>query len=288
MGDILFNIIPLTSVQSIREAGYSEAWLQDMIWQNPSCLGFGDLEALQKERTQPTGGRIDMLLKDPSNDTMYEVEIMLGATDETHIIRTIEYWDNEKRRWPTRHHIAVLVAEDINRRFFNVIHLLSHSIPIVAVQVSLLNLEGNQGLHFAKVLDTYQEVDDGSGSEVGQYNLAWWNSNSPDTVSYASYFEAIANKGAIKLEKDGVKNYVSLSNGNRKLIWVRPRKKKTALVEFRVNDLVWDEIEQKLQDINIAPSRKSAGSFVFNIAQKDTTSQNESIFAEIINLIKDT
>ena len=43
---------------------------------------------------------LDILLKDPQDDTMFEVEVMLGETDETHIIRTIEYWDNEKRRWP--------------------------------------------------------------------------------------------------------------------------------------------------------------------------------------------
>jgi hypothetical protein len=281
------NMVQLTAVQGIREAGYNEAWLQDMIWKNPSCLGFGDLEALQKERSQPTGGRIDMLLKDPSNDTMYEVEIMLGATDETHIIRTIEYWDNEKRRWPTRHHIAVLVAEDINRRFFTVIHLLSHSIPIVAVQVSLIKLDGKEGLHFSKVLDTYQEVDDGSGSEVGQYNLAWWTTNQPDTVSYANYFQNIAANSGLKLEKDGVKNYVSLSNANRNFIWFRPRRNKTALVEMRINDLAWEEIEQKLQSINITPTRKSAGSFVFNMTPKDTNQPNEQLFAQVIQLAKD-
>ena len=33
-----------------------------------------------------------MLLKDPEDDSMFEVELKLGATDETHIIRTIEYW----------------------------------------------------------------------------------------------------------------------------------------------------------------------------------------------------
>src|SRR5437763_1740903 len=86
--------------------------------------------------------RLDILLKNPEDDSKYEVEIMLGETDETHIIRTIEYWDNEKRKWPQRQHIAVLVAEHINRRFFNVIHLLSHSIPIVAVQVAMLNANG--------------------------------------------------------------------------------------------------------------------------------------------------
>jgi hypothetical protein len=32
-----------------------------------------------------------MLLTEPSSNDMYEVEVMLGETDESHIIRTIEY-----------------------------------------------------------------------------------------------------------------------------------------------------------------------------------------------------
>jgi hypothetical protein len=91
---------------------------------------------------------------------MYEVEIMLGDTDETHIIRTIEYWDNEKRKWPKRQHTAVLLAETITRRFYNVIQLLSHAIPIVAVQANIVEADGKRILHFSKILDTYEEPEE--------------------------------------------------------------------------------------------------------------------------------
>ena len=40
---------------------------------------------------------MDLLLKNPDDDSMYEVELQLGATDESHIIRTIEYWDKAKK-----------------------------------------------------------------------------------------------------------------------------------------------------------------------------------------------
>src|SRR5262245_61214410 len=154
--------IEIAQSVSIRDAGLDEYWLQDQIVDNPACLGLGELEAIAKERHQSSGGRLDILLKDPEDDTMYEVEVMLGETNETHIIRTLEYWDNEKRRWPQRQHIAVLVAEHINRRFFNVIHLLSNAIPIVAIQVSMLAAHGKKSLAFTKVLNTYEEVDDGT------------------------------------------------------------------------------------------------------------------------------
>ena len=47
----------------------------------------------------------------------------LGKTDESHIIRTIEYWDIERKRYPQYDHTAVIVAEEITSRFLNVIGL---------------------------------------------------------------------------------------------------------------------------------------------------------------------
>jgi hypothetical protein len=38
---------------------------------------------------------------------------MLGPTDESHLIRTVEYWDIERRKWPGYEHCAVLIAEDV-------------------------------------------------------------------------------------------------------------------------------------------------------------------------------
>jgi len=99
-----------------------------------------------REKKQSSGGRLDILIKNPVDDSMYEVEIMLGATDESHIIRTIEYWDLEKKRWPQRQHYAILVAETITRRFFNVISLLSLSIPMMAIQVNMIEVNGQRSL----------------------------------------------------------------------------------------------------------------------------------------------
>src|SRR6266568_5531602 len=179
------STIPIASQMSIREAGFDEIWLQTQIYDNPSCLGLGELEAINRERRQSSGGRLDILLKNPEDDAMYEVEVMLGDTDETHIVRTIEYWDNEKRRWPQRQHYAVLVAEHINRRFFNVIHLLSYSIPIIAVQVSMLIVNGSKTLYFTKVLDTFEEIDDGTSLDDRRYNREDWVEKAKWTLDVA-------------------------------------------------------------------------------------------------------
>ena len=96
---------------------YNERWLHEKIVENPTLLGLGDLDVRASERPQPSGGRIDLLLFNPETDTRYEVELQLGATDESHIIRTIEYWDIERKRYPQYEHIAVIAAEDVTSRF---------------------------------------------------------------------------------------------------------------------------------------------------------------------------
>ena len=120
----------------LKSLGLDEKWLQDRIEEDTSLLGLGDLHVIKRERTQPSGGRIDFLMSDPESETRFEVEIMLGALDESHIIRTIEYWDVERQRFPTHDHRAVIVAEEITSRFFNVIRLLNRAVPMIALQLN--------------------------------------------------------------------------------------------------------------------------------------------------------
>jgi hypothetical protein len=89
----------------LRSLGFTEVWLQDQIDNDPSLLGLGELHVLKREKIQPSGGRIDFVMGDAASETRYEIEIMLGAVDESHIIRTIEYWDVERQRYPSdRYH----------------------------------------------------------------------------------------------------------------------------------------------------------------------------------------
>jgi hypothetical protein len=132
---------------------FTERWVQDQIAADPSILGLGDLELKDKERRQPRAGRLDLLLQDPDSNRRYEAEIQLGATDESHIIRTIEYWDTERRRYPQYDHCAVIVAEDITARFLNVISLFNGTIPLIAIQMRVLKLGDQVALMFTTVLD---------------------------------------------------------------------------------------------------------------------------------------
>jgi len=112
-----------------------EWWLQYRIGEDPTLLGLGDLVLKDRKRPQPRAGRLDLLLQDAETNKRYEVKAQLGKTDEAHIIRTIEYWDIERKRYPQYDHTAVIVAEDITSRFLNVISLFNGSILLVAIQL---------------------------------------------------------------------------------------------------------------------------------------------------------
>jgi len=269
---------------SIREAGKDEYWLQDQIYDNPNCLGLGELESIGREKKQSSGGRLDILLKDSEDDTMYEVEIMLGETDESHIIRTIEYWDNEKRRWPQRQHFAVLIAEHINRRFFNVIHLLSNNIPIIAIQASLVEAHGNQSLLFTKILDTYEEIDDGTGGEDVKTTREDWTKKSKWTLETADYLLELFSGVFEGASLNFVKGYISIVYSGYKYIWFHKRSQNKSLMVFIKKEGTKEKIMGLLDGINISYTEKRK-TFTLTIDKK-LIEQNKDIFINIAEIVK--
>lgn len=151
------------------------------------------------------------------------MEIQLGKTDETHIIRTIEYWDVERKRYPQYEHCAVIVAEDITSRFLNVITLFNGHIPLIALKVTAYEYEGKYFVTFNKILDEVQfgfADEDEEVRETTDRNY-WIERGTNKTVSIADdtlkliqevnpNYEFKYNKFYIGLTKKGVvDNFVS-------------------------------------------------------------------------------
>ena len=174
----------------------NERWLQARLAEDPSLLGLGDgLIFREAERPQPRAGRLDLLFFDAETNTRYEVEVQLGPTDEAHIIRTIEYWDIERSRYPQYEHVAVLVAEDVTSRFLNVISLFNKTIPIVAIQMRALQVGDLLTLSATKVLDvarlgTEEEDEPGQATDRGY----WTDRGSPGSVSLDDDLLAMINE----------------------------------------------------------------------------------------------
>ena len=206
-------------IVSLKGLGLDERWLQERIADNPRVLGLGDLDLKAKEWQQPGGGRVDLILQDPETLRRYTVEIQLGATDASHIIRTIEYWDNEKRRFPQYEHSAVIVAENVTGRFMNVIALLNRSVPLIALQLSAVRVDGRVGLLFTKILDEMPLALEEEEEQEATDRSYWDKKASPETLTlvdrmremvHAPGYELKYNKHYIGMAKDGrAKNFIA-------------------------------------------------------------------------------
>ena len=274
----LMNSIPVSKTVSLRSVGKDESWLQDQIWGNPSCLGLGELEGVIKEGAVSSGGRLDILLKNPLDDTMYEVETMLGDTDPDHIVRTIEYWDLIRRKWPQRQQFAVLVAERITKRFFNVIRLLSDTVPLIAIQVNVIESPHGQSLHFTKILDVYEEPDDEISTDSGTYDETYWREKSKGALEVAQYlFELTSsvytdpelryNKIAIVIRSRMHAGYNQLS--------IRKGAGKNVLLRFRYG-AKRDEMQELLESNGISFQERRSG-FRFQMTAEMLKSKREML-----------
>ena len=216
---------------------YNERWLQERIAEDPSLLGLGDLVLKDQERRQPRAGRLDLLLTDPDSLTRYEVELQLGATDEAHIIRTIEYWDIEKSRYPQYDHVAVIVAEDITSRFLNVISLFNKAIPLVAVQIRALEVDGVMTLNATTVLDLMRQGtdEDDEPGETTDRNY-WLQRSAPATVELVDDLLTIVNEVSPGYSLKYTKFYIGLANQSGmpdNFVAFKPRKEFVAM-HFRI------------------------------------------------------
>lgn len=217
----------------------NERWVQDRIAENPSILGLGDIILKDRERIQPKAGRLDLLLQDADANRRYEVEIQLGSTDESHIIRTIEYWDIERKRYPQYEHTAVIVAEDITSRFLNVINLFNGTIPLIAIQMRALQLDSRIGLVFTTVIDllTLGLVDEDEDAKEPTDKAYWESRGSKKTVAMTDQLLAFARHHEPRLELKYNKFYIGLAlDGQPCNFMVLRPKKEFVRLEIRLKN----------------------------------------------------
>lgn len=272
-----------TKAIRLREAGKDEKWLQDLIAKDPSILGLGDVELVTREKKQPTGGRIDLILADRSSDEpiRYEVEIMLGSVDESHIIRSIEYWDVERRRYPSVQHRAVIIAEDITNRFFNVIGLLNKAVPIIAMKLHASVIEDRLLLNFIRVMDVVEEEEEeeGEGEPVDrQYWVQKGRAKSLEVIDAA--LDLFSEKKNLRVKFN--RGHVAVGTTANNFMWFMPRKGDYILVESDVGDeerkTFIDELTAK--GVECSPSTRHSTTIHINPTLKDIEN-NRDLFRKI-------
>ena len=278
------------SPERLHSVGLDESWLQKQIAEDTSLLGLGDLELLKREKSQRSGGRIDFLMVDPDDGTRYVIEVMLGVVDESHIIRTIEYWDVERQRYPNLNHRAVIVAEVITARFFNVIRLLNHAVPIIAIQLSAFRLGDEIVLQFTCVLDADEFSAEPEEEEIAeQVDRAYWQRKAnPESLAVVDAIRGLipTTKGEPRITYN--KHHIALGTTGYNFCWFNPRKTIShSHMNIKVGTEKRPEIIKNLEDAGIeAENHGSRGSIRLHLSTKDIQ-EHRAVITDVVRIAEE-
>lgn len=258
---------------------FNEKWLQARIEEDPTILGLGDLDFRDTEKILIGGGRLDTILYDPEYKKRYEVEIQLGKTDESHIIRTIEYWDIERKKNPQYEHCAVIVAEDITSRFLNVISLFNGFIPLIAIQVKAVRIGDSISLFFTKVLDEnkFDLLEEESASEPTDKDY-WEKKATKDSVRLTEKMMSALGELTSDYSLKYNKHYIGLAKNNiaNNFISFVPRKSAVLLnIKLEQTDEVNEIISES--DVDILAYDKQWNQYRLRIKENDLINNLEII-----------
>lgn len=246
------NLIKPEKINLLNHSALNEKWVQKTIAKNPSILGLGELILKDKERIQPKAGKLDLLLQDPETNRRYEVEIQLGKVDGGHIIRTIEYWDIERKRYPQYDHCAVIIAEDITSRFLNIISIFNGFIPLIAIQMNAYKVKDDYFLLSTTVLDEMSLglLEEEEIREVTDRN--YWETvrGTKKTVAIADELLNLISEFTPGYELKYNKFYIGLAKDEQPNNFVLFRARKSSLnIELKIKQS--DEIEKMIEDAGL-------------------------------------
>ena len=273
------TLIKPEKITLINNPVLTEKWVQEIIANDPSILGLGDLILKDKERIHPKAGRLDLLLQDPDSERRYEVEIQLGKVDESHIIRTVEYWDIEKKRYPQYDHCAVIIAEDITNRFLNVINIFNGSIPLIAIKMEAFKNGNDHWLNFTTVLNEVSLglVEEDEIKEVTDRNY-WEKRGTSKTVALADELVAMINEFTSGYELKYNKFYIGLAKDGQpdNFVIFRPKKSNTTM-EIRLEQTTETDKMIEDADLDLMEYDNKWNRYRIRISKQDLTKNKELI-----------
>ena len=217
---------------NIRDLGLDEKWVHEQIAKDPSILGLGeDLELIRREHRQPGGGRLDLLLANRGDEPeeWYETEVQLGSTNGDHIMRCLEYWDNERADHPDCEHTAVLVAEDVTKRYFNVVQLFNRKIPLVAITMAAARVGDEVVLQFIKVLDVREQAGreerERASPQVGREY--WEKKAGAESMKMVEALLQMFSELDGRVHPRYTQSYIvpEVGTDNKWSVWIHPKKK---------------------------------------------------------------
>lgn len=238
---------------------FDESWLEKQIVEHPEILALDTKKVVRSQVLQKSGGKVDLLLSDEDNEVLYTVELMLGAVDASHIVRTLDYFLREQTRPETVDwtHVAVLVAEDIRgSRFLGVVEYLSKRMPLIVIELSALRVGENLTLKSTRIFDGTMEREEEIEQQEDCTREYWVKKSSIASIEFVEKFFLILQELAKDLRQTYKKHFIGIAIGNRAENFVSFSPKR-------------DFVRVRVQISNAADWKKRIGDVGFKVLEGD-------------------
>jgi hypothetical protein len=242
--DAVSELTPAQEVSLKSHKGYSEGWLERQIIKNPSILKLveGKLEVVRSQLRQGKERRLDLFLKALDEDTYYSVELMLGELDESHLVRTIDYWLRNQLAFADKdwEHVAVVVAESISESGCRrVARWLADNAPLVAIELRAISVDGRLAVQPFTVFDgrDREEELDLDRPQLDSDRDYWLKKASEKTLKLAEEIASVLPKIDSKLRVSYRHGFLGVTAQNRPANFVSFHPKKSFVkAKARVGD----------------------------------------------------
>ena len=146
------------------------------------------------------------------------------------------------------------------------------------------HVDGKRCLFFTTLLDTFEELEDGSSLGDIEYNRDFWTTKEPGRSKPLTFLFQITRPIFNNPSLNYRKSYIAITVGANNYLWLHKRSQDKSLLGFRVTD-------QSTQD-DIAPTRcrkyydvRKAKRFLMTV-DKETIKTHADLFKSIASLVK--
>ena len=138
------------------------------------------------------------------------------------------------------------------------------AVPMVGIQANIVQVGDARGLHFTKVIDSYQEPEE----DGTPYDEEYWIKNYPGPLECARWYKTLLEKLYSEVLTKYFESYISLSVGGNARVWVSRRKNDRAFIEVRHGEENFQEAVDHLNKEGVSFGTRSGKYLTCNVNAK--------------------
>jgi hypothetical protein len=165
------------------------------------------------------------------------------------------------------------------------VHLLSKAVPIIGIQANIVQVSDVRGLHFTKIIDSYEEPEEETELSGGVYGRDYWSGLAKWTLDAADAMQTVLQPFLPGSTLNFLKNYIAISVGGTNLFWLYKRKGGKSLLNFKMSQSFHEQAAGILNGRQIPYVMKPDGFRRIPVHAQMIT-ENKDLFAALAQLVK--